>query len=46
MQKLANDWGRLMQVVNKIPAEDRASIARTVHQISPAVAKLQVMFAY
>ena len=46
VQTLGSDWSRLMQVVNQIPADQRTGIARTVHQISPSVAKLQVMFAY
>jgi hypothetical protein len=43
-QDLVARWNDLQQYLAKIPANDRAQIARTSKQIAPALAKLQVMY--
>jgi hypothetical protein len=43
-QALVSQWNDLQQYLAKIPADERAHIARTSGQIGPALAKLQVMY--
>ncbi len=45
-RQVASEWARLQQYIARVPANDRAQLVRTVEHIAPAIAKLQVMYAY
>ncbi len=45
-KQMAQQWNELQGIMAQVPYEQRYELARTSQEISPAMAKLQVMYSY